>query len=91
MAVSAAPMQVKDATDDGTEMPVPVPEQGGDADELPNVKTGQTTPEELESEISCPPGQFPSAKADVPPDHWAYTAVNRLASPPIECFEFDSN
>ncbi|WP_416666357.1 hypothetical protein [Egbenema bharatensis] len=35
---------------------------------------------------SCPPGQFASAFSDVPPEDWAYEAVNRLAIGPIRCF-----
>jgi len=34
----------------------------------------------------CPTGEFASAFPDVPPDHWAFTAVNRLAATPIRCF-----
>lgn len=35
---------------------------------------------------SCPAGQFASAFPDVPPDHWAYEAVNRLAAVELRCF-----
>lgn len=38
------------------------------------------------AEITCPPGQFPSAFSDVRPDHWAYEAVMQLASPEVQCF-----
>ncbi|MEM6839868.1 MAG: hypothetical protein AAF609_23900 [Cyanobacteria bacterium P01_C01_bin.120] len=37
--------------------------------------------------LECPPGQFPSAFADVYPFHWAYQAINNLASPRMECFD----
>lgn len=37
--------------------------------------------------VTCPPGQFASAFADVDPTDWAYEAVNRMASAPIECFD----
>lgn len=37
--------------------------------------------------VECPPGQFPSAFADVYPWHWAYQAVNNLASPNMICFD----
>lgn len=37
--------------------------------------------------LTCPPGQFPSAFADVYPFHWAYQAINNLASPKMECFD----
>lgn len=37
--------------------------------------------------LECPPGQFPSAFADVYPFHWAYQAINNLASPSMACFD----
>ena len=44
--------------------------------------------EVAESEpLECPPGQFPSAFADVYPWEWAYEAINNLASPSMECFD----
>lgn len=46
----------------------------------PETTAGQT-------QITCPPGQFASAFSDVYPTDWAYEAVNRLASVPIQCFE----
>lgn len=39
---------------------------------------------------ACPAGQFASKFPDVPPDVWAYEAVNRLASGPFRCFPFSS-
>lgn len=41
--------------------------------------------------LACPPGQFPSAFRDVYPFHWAYTAVNSLASESMQCFDFPEN
>jgi len=37
--------------------------------------------------LECPSGQFPSAFADVYPFHWAYQAINNLASPSMQCFD----
>lgn len=37
---------------------------------------------------SCPAGQFASKFPDVPPDVWAYEAVNRLAIGEFRCFPF---
>lgn len=48
--------------------------------------TSETHPVSQEAAPSCPAGQFASAFPDVPPDHWAYEAVNRLAATPIRCF-----
>ncbi|MEM9003623.1 MAG: hypothetical protein AAGE59_08870 [Cyanobacteria bacterium P01_F01_bin.86] len=52
------------------------------------IEHDQTFSENTETEVSCPPGQFPSAFADVLPNNWAYTAVNNVASVPITCFNF---
>ncbi|MDB9528195.1 hypothetical protein PN498_19540 [Oscillatoria sp. CS-180] len=41
--------------------------------------------------LNCPPGQFPSAFSDVLPFHWAYEAVNNLASVPMQCFDLPDN
>lgn len=38
------------------------------------------------AELSCPENYFASAFPDVTPDDWAYTAVNRLAARPQQCF-----
>ena len=38
--------------------------------------------------LVCPPGQFASTFADVYPFHWAYDAVNSLAAPPMQCFDW---
>lgn len=35
---------------------------------------------------NCPAGQLASAFPDVLPNHWAFTAVNRLAATPARCF-----
>lgn len=40
-----------------------------------------------QKQVTCPPGQFPSAFPDVYPTDWAYQAVNRLASRAVECFD----
>ncbi|WP_186708862.1 hypothetical protein [Euhalothece natronophila] len=40
-----------------------------------------------EDMVTCPEGQFPSPFSDVRPDHWAYEAILRVSSPPIQCFE----
>jgi len=58
-------------------------------DELPEATTdAATTDEGAEAEpLECPPGQFPSAFADVYPFEWAYQAVNNLASPMMQCFD----
>ena len=53
----------------------------------PDAET-DVTPEVAEGEpLVCPPGQFPSAFADVYPWEWAYQAINNLASPSMECFD----
>ena len=57
----------------GTTMP------GAAADTTPDVAEGEP--------LVCPPGQFPSAFADVYPWEWAYQAINNLASPSMECFD----
>ena len=41
--------------------------------------------------LVCPPGQFPSAFADVYPWEWAYQAINNLASPSMACFDLPEN
>ncbi|EDX86167.1 hypothetical protein S7335_3870 [Synechococcus sp. PCC 7335] len=55
------------------QVPIDVLEQGTDTDQMP---------------VTCAPGQFPSAFADVFPTDWAYQAVIRLSSWPVECFDF---
>ncbi|RZM74833.1 hypothetical protein [Leptolyngbya iicbica] len=54
----------------------------------PATTTSDATPAVAEGEpLVCPPGQFPSAFADVYPWEWAYQAVNNLASPSMTCFD----
>ena len=55
------------------DVPVEVREQGTDTDQ---------------TSITCAPGQFPSAFSDVFPTDWAYQAVIRLSSHPVECFDY---
>ena len=70
-------------TDAPTSSPAnPTEEQTSPVAPEDNPPVHPTTPRD----VSCPPGQFPSAFSDVPPDHWAYEAVIQLASPSIECF-----
>lgn len=57
-------------------------EAANNADELPSA---------IADVLACPPGQFPSAFRDVYPFHWAYTAVNSLASESQQCFDFPEN
>jgi hypothetical protein len=57
----------------------PLPESIRPADSPP--------PEAISQTLDCPPGQFPSAFRDVYPFHWAYTAVNNLASERMQCFD----
>ncbi|WP_088892311.1 hypothetical protein [Leptolyngbya ohadii] len=58
----------------------------------PTSPQPQTSPQPLTQEpaLSCPAGQFASAFPDVTPDHWAFEAVNRLASVPQRCFPTQS-
>ncbi|MBD2460225.1 hypothetical protein H6G89_04130 [Oscillatoria sp. FACHB-1407] len=50
----------------------------------------QPSPSAQEPVATCPPGQFLSVFSDVRPDHWAYEAVNRIASGEPRCFPLDS-
>ncbi|MEM6426749.1 MAG: hypothetical protein AAF728_16565 [Cyanobacteria bacterium P01_D01_bin.128] len=52
-----------------------------------SVQLEQSAPRVGQGPISCPPGQFASAFSDVYPTDWAYEAVNRLSSRPVECFD----
>ena len=62
-----------------------------DAQPLPITPENNMDPvENHEQSLECPAGQFPSAFPDVLPEHWAYTAVNRLASLPMQCFDYPS-
>ena len=57
----------------------------------PEVETESPAANEIEAEaepLVCPPGQFASTFADVYPFHWAYDAVNELAAPPMQCFDW---
>jgi len=69
-------------------LPEAAPEAATDV-ELPETATdAEATDEVAEAEpLECPPGQFPSAFADVYPFEWAYQAVNNLASPMMQCFD----
>lgn len=60
---------------------------------LPSSQTAaDDTAEVAEAEpLECPPGQFPSAFADVYPWEWAYQAVNNLASPSMTCFDLPAD
>ena len=86
--ISAAPVQAEDAIADEAENSALVLDERVSPGRSPGTEVEPTTANTPETELSCPLGQFSSAFADVPPNHWAYTAVNRLASAPIECFEF---
>lgn len=60
------------------------------------IEVRPSQPAQPEAELAqpiatCPPGQFPSAFSDVYPTDWAYQAVNRIASRPIECFDLPTN
>lgn len=46
----------------------------------------QQAPQTQETITTCGPGQFLSVFSDVRPDHWAYEAVNRIASGEPRCF-----
>ena len=62
------------------QMPAPI--------EVPVENNVQPETENLETPLACGPNQFPSAFSDVYPTDWAYQAVNRQSSRPIECFDF---
>lgn len=51
----------------------------------------ETAVPDISQSLDCPPGQFPSAFSDVLPFHWAYEAVNNLASVPMQCFDLPDN
>ncbi|NEQ42176.1 MAG: hypothetical protein F6K00_00875 [Leptolyngbya sp. SIOISBB] len=53
----------------------------------PELDVEETTEVTEAEPLECPPGQFPSAFADVYPWEWAYEAINNLASPSMECFD----
>ena len=65
------------------------PAVAGDSGSSPAVNNAaESTSDVAQAEpLACPPGQFPSAFADVYPFHWAYQAVNNLASPSMRCFD----
>ncbi|MGF1458893.1 MAG: hypothetical protein ACFBSG_07680 [Leptolyngbyaceae cyanobacterium] len=52
-----------------------------------DLTTDETANVAQREPLTCPPGQFPSAFADVYPFHWAYQAINNLASPSMQCFD----
>ncbi|MBD3885700.1 hypothetical protein IFO70_28720 [Phormidium tenue FACHB-886] len=62
------------------ERTAPAPAQTTPASQSP------TNPVAQEAPLQCPAGYFASAFSDVTPDHWAYEAVNRLASTESRCF-----
>ena len=59
--------------------------------EVQPAQPAQSEPEDAQTPVTCPPGQFASAFSDVYPTDWAYQAVSRLASRPIECFDLPDN
>ena len=75
------------------EIATPSPDTGPETEQASplEIQSERTGSDISQSEVICPPGQFASAFADVLPDHWAYTAVNRLASVPVTCFDFPDN
>jgi hypothetical protein len=59
--------------------------------ERPSEATEEAVPVPLRDSaepFTCPPGQFPSAFADVYPFHWAYAAVTNLTSEAVQCFDW---
>ncbi len=79
----AMPANLAQAAPQQTPEPVQVPVQT--PVEVPQLETDANQPS-----LTCAPGQFPSAFSDVLPTDWAYQAVIRLSSQPIECFDFPS-
>jgi hypothetical protein len=84
-STDAIPVQVTPATPATT------------APATPNQRSPQTRPLQVqplpssqEPLATCPPGQFLSVFSDVRPDHWAYEAVNRIASGEPRCFPLNS-
>lgn len=75
------PVDAAQAVPQQTPAPIEVPV------EVP-VEDSRTETDTDEPSLTCGPGQFPSAFSDVFPTHWAYQAVIRLSSQPIECFDF---
>lgn len=69
-----APTHLAQSTPDQRPAPVEVP-----------AETSQ--PETEQTPLVCPSGQFPSTFSDVYPTDWAYQAVIRLSSRPLECFD----
>ena len=70
-----------------TDLAQSAPEQRPAPVEAPTeseTETGQTP-------LVCPDGQFPSTFSDVYPTDWAYQAVIRLSSRPLECFNLPDN
>lgn len=56
-------------------------------DSAPATPAEPSDTNEVTQALDCPPGQFASAFRDVYPFHWAYTAVNNLASERMQCFD----
>ncbi|MGB3790217.1 MAG: hypothetical protein WA949_19570 [Phormidesmis sp.] len=78
--LTAMPANLAQATPQQTPPPVQVPVQ------IP--VEAQLEADTDQPSLTCAPGQFPSAFSDVLPTDWAYQAVIRLSSQPIECFNF---
>ena len=70
--------------------PQQTPPPGQQPVQIP-VETPQPEANPDQPSLTCPPGQFPSAFSDVFPTDWAYQAVIRLSSQPIECFSFPTD
>lgn len=76
-ALLVAPADVAQAASQQTPAPIEVP-----------VEDSRTESDNNPASVTCGPDQFPSAFSDVFPTDWAYQAVIRLSSQPIECFNF---
>jgi len=77
--LSTLPDDVAQTAPQQTPTPVGVP-----------VEDSRTESDNDPGSITCASGQFPSAFSDVLPTDWAYQAVIRLSSQPVECFDFPS-
>ena len=67
------------------------PEQRPAPVEAPAGSELESEPEFEQTPLVCPAGQFPSTFSDVYPTDWAYQAVVRLSSRPLECFDLPVN
>ncbi|MEM8501637.1 MAG: hypothetical protein AAF716_00615 [Cyanobacteria bacterium P01_D01_bin.1] len=77
-----APEQAPPSLNAPANMPANVPVEDSQSE------FNQIEPESDPASITCAPDQFPSAFSDVLPTDWAYQAVIRLSSRPIECFDY---